>query len=63
MDQIPFFKDLPPAKHNKNKLFQVLDRDGQIYRSDGEYWKSITSNAADSIEVTISGAVGSLIEV
>ena len=30
--------NIPPAKHNKGAVIQVIDQKGALYRSDGEFW-------------------------
>ena len=30
--------NIPPAKHNKGAVIQVIDKNGALFRSDGEFW-------------------------
>lgn len=40
-------KDLPPAKHNKDAIFQVTSLQGALFISDGEQWLQHTAALSD----------------
>lgn len=37
---------MPPARHSKDLIVQVTDENGNLYRSDGEFWHPITEELA-----------------
>lgn len=63
MDQFSY-KNLPSAKHNKNRVVQVTDRNGALFRSDGEFWVQQTFDIpAGSTPVVATEALDGGIEL
>lgn len=57
MEQI-VYKRLPSAKHNKNRIFQVTDRNGALYRSDGEFWVQQTADIPTGTAPVVASTSG-----